>query len=212
LIDNLSLSNQRVSCDTDAQLDVDTSVDTILATIVGAVQSSDAALSELPASGPGCQFAALLPVDKMIPASKKIAFKYERLEATAGGLVAAGTYELADRQPAVSISGPGTVQVGPGDPGGIKAFYSAVTHDLRPPLSFSWSSANATISGGKTATVHWNFFLDAGQHVYRTLHVTVTDADGLIASASKQVIIWGLTNPSLPPVCETKPFLPQCNP
>jgi hypothetical protein len=44
------------------------------------------------------------------------------------------------------------------------------------------------------------------------LHVTVTDADGLSASASKQIIIWGLTNPSLPPVCETKPFLPQCNP
>jgi hypothetical protein len=214
LIDTLSLSNEKVSCQSEPEVDVDTSIDTILATLVGAVQSSDGALSQLPPSGPGCQFAAMLPTDKMLAGGGgigyKVVFKYKRLEATAAGLVAAGTHELAERQPDVSISGASILQVGPSET--IQGFYSAVTHDLRPPLSYSWSSANATISGGKNATVHWNFSLSEGQHLYRTLHVTVTDADQMSASASKQVMIWGLLNPSLPPACETKPSLPQCNP
>ena len=217
ITDTLHLQNGLVLCDTNVDVDVAITLDTVLNAIFNIVGSPTSFLPPVVSQGPACRFAALLPPQVLIPGVPlKIVFTYTRLDVNAGGITAAGSLsQPVKRSPAVSITGPNLLKVELGDP--VEGVYRAITTDLRPPLKVvQWSSPDATVVFGSTpATIQWNIPVPAvNQQVTRLLSVSVTDADNVPASTSKLVTIKKVANSDQPDVCSKpgKQDLPQCKP
>src|SRR5262249_10508633 len=125
------------------------------------------------------------------------------------GLTAGGLHSTVTRNPSAAISGPHEIRTDINAPG--SAQYRALTTDMRPPLTVTWSSPNAANRTGIVTTMTWNL-PDGGinQIFNRTLSMTVTDADGLQRGAGKQVRIKYVMDPTAPPICDLHPTHYEC--
>ena len=179
-------------------------LDTILNAIFSIVDSPKSLLPPVVNQGPACRIAALLPPQVLLPGLYlKEVFTYTRLNVNPDGITVAGSLKSALRTPAVSITGPNSLKVEPGDL--AEGLFHAITTDLRLPLTLTWSSPKATTGyqdapkwitlntmASMSADIVWNLGnLTNHQQVTPLLSVSVTDVDGFTASTSKLVTIEG---------------------
>jgi hypothetical protein len=225
--DTLSADGERVHCDTETDLDVDTSWISFLAgffglvlpvvgiifitelIIISTIDDPEAQISV------GGSAAALLPREIIIPAGRKLLFSYTRIQVSEGGIFAGGIVNPILRTPEVSIRGDRRLAASDGTPSLI-ARYTVNTEDLRPPLRFDWSGeAFIFASHEKTARFQFNLTgTEVGDVLKRRVAVRVTDADNLTADAELVVSIFitpeNTGDDDFPPPCRIKPWLPIC--
>jgi hypothetical protein len=232
VVDLLSMGGMKITCSNSNNVDVDTSlIEGLIAAsvfvapfmipaLVDALNTANS-YNHLPPgilpSSAQCAAKNAIP-DKIFTTGatgaffkgKKFDLKYSRLVVNNNqGIIAAGSWALVPRVPSIVINGPSTIKGDLEDNSPIAAGYKVTPTDLVGPLSFTWTAAGAVSTGSKTAatfSVNW-----PGANGQRTVTAHVTDVDGLIATGSKKTTI-ALTPGGLPPVCKTKPYLPQCNP
>ena len=168
-------------------------------------------------TGAGAAALASLPFAVMQPGGVDLYFLYDRLQVTEEGIFAGGINDVLKRSPTVAISGQHDLSVSPG--GTASAFFtSAAQHDLRPPLTHMWSGDGELAAQGGSGA-QFTFLageLAAGKVVPRVIKLSVTDADGLTATASFEVLLH-VVGPAAPPgsggpseICRQKPWL--CRP
>jgi hypothetical protein len=222
--DTLSLSGGQVRCDSQRDLDVDTSWLNFLTGlflillpplgIVFLVERIIVASGDAPETdaGAGCGATALIPREILIPGSQKVVASYSRLEVASGGIFAGGSFVVIPRSPEATITGPAQISVVEGT-ASLTRTYSLRTEDLRPPLQIAWSGEGFPLhASAETTGFRFNLAgAQVGQVVTRRVAVRVTDADGLVGSAELIVRIHVTPeDDDFPPVCRVKPWLPQC--
>jgi hypothetical protein len=196
LTDRLWLEGAKLRCSTAAAVDMENESYT-LASVLDQIldfDDPDSPLHDLSVKGPGCQIAGAAPDQVMLPGSfqflggrvaRKEVFDYTRL-VVEHTIALGGTHRTTARYPQASIEGPSSVQAEIGEP--PSATYRVVTADLRAPLTIAWSAPGATIvRNGTQATITWPTPPSMG--VQRAITVTVSDADGLTKSATKNVLV-----------------------
>ncbi len=222
--DTLSLSGGQVQCNSERDLDVDTSwlnfltglflivlpplgvVFLIQRIIIASIDTPDAN------AGAGCGAAALIPREILIPEGQKLVASYSRMEVSSGGIFAGGSFVVIPRSPEVTITGPSQISVVEGT-ASLTRSYSLRTEDLRPPLQIAWSGNGFALSpNAETTGFRFNLAgAQVGQVLTPRVAVRVTDADGLVGSAELIVRIHVTPeDEDFPPVCRVKPWLPQC--
>jgi hypothetical protein len=222
--DTLSLSSGQVQCNSEPDLDVDTSwlnfltglflvllpplgiVFLVERIIIASVDTPDAN------AGAGCGAAALIPREILIPEGQKVVTSYSRLEVSSGGIFAGGSFVVIPRSPEVTIMGPSQISMVEGTVS-LTRSYSLRTEDLRPPLQIAWSGNGFALSpNAQTTGFRFNLAgAQVGQVLTRRVAVRVTDADSLVGSAELIVRIHVTPeDDDFPPVCRVKPWLPQC--
>lgn len=223
--DTLSVSGGQIHCDSERKLDIDTSWLNFLAglflivlpplgivflverIIVGSKDAPD------PKAGPGCDAAAMVPREILIPGGLKVVPSYSRVEVSSGGIFAGGSFEVIDRAPLVTIAGPTQVAAVEGATS-LNRNYSLRTDDLRPPLRIRWSGEGFAVNpSAETTGMRFNLTgTQVDQVLTRRVSVQVTDADNLTASSELivHIHITPADEDDFPPVCRVKPWLPQC--
>ena len=179
--------------------------------------------SDLQAGGSGNPEAAgigrlaldLVPREVPLPARKKLTISYRRRHVNKGGLFFAGiVLNPVDRHPKAFISGPKTLSVAE-DARSTSASYELFASDTFGNLTISWSSARDVLIESPSAPSTKVTFL-RGNHTpdspsfVQTITATVSDQDGFTQSVAFDVEIVVLDTESIPPICRTKPWLPQC--
>jgi hypothetical protein len=225
--DTLSADGVLIHCDSDIDLDVDTSWISFLTGVFSLVflPLGLVFLTELiiiaslddpdPQAGVGSAAASLLPREILIVGGLKIIFSYTRIQVATTGIFAGGTLNVIPRAPEVTIHGPTLIAVPEGTPT-VSKHYSLTTEDLRPPLRFAWGGDGFANARNSKAT-HINFSVigaKAGDVVTRRVTVRVTDADDLIGLAELSVRIHvtpkEVDDDDFPNICLHKPWLPVC--
>lgn len=145
ITDTLSVSGGQVRCDSQRDLDVDTSWLNFLTGlfllalpplgIVFLVQRIIIAFSDAPDvdAGAGCAVPAMIPKEILIPAGLKVVASYTGLEVFPGAIVAGGFFDVIARSPEVRITGPSQISVVEGT-ALLTRSYTLHTEDLRPPF------------------------------------------------------------------------------
>jgi len=226
ITDTLSVSGGQVHCDSQRELDADTSwlnfltglflillppLGTIFLVeriIIGSVDTPKAN------AGAGCGAVALIPREILIPFGQKVVTSYSRLEVSSGGIFAGGSFVVIPRSPEVVITGPSQISVIE-ETALLTRTYSLRPDDLRPPLQIAWSGDGFALSpSAETTGFRFNLTgAQVGQVLTRRIAVRVTDADGLVGSGELIVHIHITIAPEdgdFPPICRVKPWLPQC--
>jgi hypothetical protein len=166
-------------------------------------------------AGAGALVAAQIPKEVFIDGGDKLVPLYDRVTVTSAGLVAAGVVDVVARDPIVSIVGPRRITVSEGAKSVTKSYHANAV-DLRNPIAYSWSGGGRPTNPRRRATAI-RFDLDGlalGESVSREVRLTATDTDDLTAQATVFARIF-MTNPdddTRPPICKTRPWLPQCQP
>jgi hypothetical protein len=214
LTDTLTVSSRRqIVCETKEGLDVDTGVLNLLtaaglltflpAGIAFLVQRIKAGGAEPPAikGSVGAVAAQFFGPQILLPAGKKVSFIYDVIQADASGLKTAGAQEIVARSPAVRITGPTNLKIR------TQTFtsgtYTIVPTDLRRDFQFKWTVSSgiaATPRAEKTTIRFSRGSTQPGESFTRTVRVTVTDVDGLTASASLTVRVQVVDPEEDPPV------------
>jgi hypothetical protein len=167
-------------------------------------------------TGAGAAALASLPFAVPLPGGVDLYFLYDRLEVSEEGIFAGGINDVLKRSPTVAISGQHDLSVSHG--GTISAFFTSVAeHDMRPPLTHAWSGDGelGAQGGGRARFTFSAGDVAAGAAVPRVIKLSVTDADGLTATASFEVLLH-VVGPPAPPgsgtseICRQKPWL--CRP
>jgi hypothetical protein len=143
--DTLSVAGGEVRCDSQRDLDVDTSwlnfltglfllvlpplgiVFLVQRIIVGSRDAPDVD------AGAGGGVPAMIPQEILIPAGLKVVASYTRLDVFPGAIVAGGSFAVVNRIPAVTITGPIQISVTEGT-ASVTRSYTLHTDDLRPPF------------------------------------------------------------------------------
>ena len=177
--------------------------------IIGAVDAPAGA------SGAGCAAAGMIPKEIMIPLGLKVVARYSRLAVNAGGLFVGGRFDVIAREPIVTLNGPTNLTVEEGASADITRVYTASTTDMRPGLQYAWACDGEVLTPNASSTsVRFSTAGAAvGDVLTRRVSVAVTDADGLHATAETVArihVVPADDGEGLPPVCRTKPWLPQC--
>src|SRR5262245_1816993 len=151
-------STGRIVCSTSTGFDMDDSIEEALADLFA---DPEAMVANLLDPGPGCRIAQALPTEVMLPNPSGISgiafkevFTYQRLVVNSSGLTAGGVHSTVMRSPSAAVSGPSEIRTEVDMP--AIAQYRAVTTDMRPPLTVSWSSPNAAPRTGTGTTMVWN--------------------------------------------------------
>jgi hypothetical protein len=221
--DTLSLSGGQVRCDSQRNLDVDTSWLNFLAGLflvllppLGTIFLVERIIigSDTPETntGVGPGIAALIPREILISSSQKVVVSYSRLEVSNGGIFAGGSFAVTPRIPEVTITGSSKISVAEGT-ASLTRNYSLRTDDLRPPLQITWSGEGFALSPSvETTGFHFDLAgAEVGEVLTRRVAVQVTDADTLVSSAELLVSIYVTPDDGdFPPDCKAKPWLPQC--
>ncbi|WP_067840351.1 hypothetical protein [Nocardia lijiangensis] len=167
--------------------------------------------------GPGCVIAENFFIDEaLLPLGLKAIALYNRVRVSSIGMIAAGTFDLAGREPEVWIAGPRNLVVaGPATGATYTIPYGVVGQELRGDdgLSIVWTANGGTIvnQGMKQTTVVWTGITGVvGDVVERTLDVEVSDIDGLSASTTLVVEIKIVDPNEEDTICLKKPWLPKC--
>jgi hypothetical protein len=150
--------------------------------------------------------------EMLIQGGQKVVATYERVDVTSGGIFAGGMAFPSPRTPSVRIVGATQMVADPNTTG--TRTYSIDPVDLRP-LGVSWT-AEGTIAnpGGESTAIQFNIpEAEPGTVLPKHAAVRVTDSDNLIAEAAVDVNIH-IKLPEepadVPPICQIKPWLPQC--
>src|SRR5262249_11669071 len=130
-------------------------------------------------------------------------------------IFAGGTFDIVERTPQVFMDGPASLSVEEGS-ASITRVYSVRTEDLRPGLQITWGGDGSVLSQGAFSTgisfAPGN--AKAGTVLAKRVTVRVTDADGLSAEADRVISVHVVPaagdGDGFPPVCRSKPWLPQC--
>ena len=142
ITDTLSLSAGGVRCDSVTTLDADTSWLNFLTGLflivfppLGAVFLVERIIvgsADAPqlGAGPGCNAAALIFREVMIPRGLKVVFSYQRLNVGSGGIFAGGSFAIVPRSPEVFLNGPIQISVPEGTSSVVRT-YGVRTEDLR---------------------------------------------------------------------------------
>jgi hypothetical protein len=235
-----STTDPVVDSDSLAQLPIPPGPEATSLIILGEVLIGDAgsggAISFLK-RGPICQALDTIGVASdqlLIPGGNKIDVQYARLVNSGNDLIAGGSWAQVSRAPSIgqmSVN-PHPIKVAP-EKTKFGASFSATLRDLRPPLTITWTnrlfwsgawsswkavsgSTQTTALGTATASmsklVSWprpKANVTPGTVQAR---VQITDADNLSASKTGEANVQKVGSTGLPPVCDNKPSLPQCNP
>ncbi len=224
--DIFDVSSAEISVDTNNDLDIDTSwlnaltgiflivfpplglaflTENIIVRVFEGEQDYDE-------GGVGKKIASTLPKEIMIEGGKKIIFLYSRLNISVGGIFGGGAALPVDRSPSLAINGTFNL-TSDSNSTYITKKYKAITEDLRGNIQYRWR-VNGVSTGDNSKSPNIRFNLGQtvpGQVITKTISLTVTDSDGLSASVEKEVKIYiSLDDFGLPPICRTKPYLPQC--
>jgi hypothetical protein len=155
----------------------------------------------------------MIPQEILIPAGKKVVASYTRLDVFPGAIVAGGFFDVVDRTPEVTITGPTLISVTEGE-ASVTRNYTLHTDDLRPPFfqenappavvanvaaritgpgrpgvfqrpRIVWSGDGAALRpSAETTGFRFNLAgAQVGQVLTRRVAVLVVDVDGLSASA-----------------------------
>jgi hypothetical protein len=145
----------------------------------------------------------------MIPGPNKLDLIYTRVSVGGGGIVGAGIALPTPRQPRCSIAGPDRLSVDFRNPIAVGQF-SIRAFEMRGDLKVQWSGEDVT-SSTTTASSLITFTprLHRKGVVKRELRALVTDADGLVATASRVVEIHLVDqeDDDIPPQCRAKPWM-----
>jgi hypothetical protein len=165
--------------------------------------------------GAGCGAVAMIPREILIPLGLKVVASYRRINVSSGGIFTGGSFAVVGRVPEVSIIGPTQLSVPEGEMSSVVRIFGIQTQDLRPALQTVWNGDGFPLNqGAETTNIRFNLgSTEAGQVLTRRVSVRVTDADGLAAQADELVSIFivpGDDDNNFPPICKTKPWLPQC--
>ena len=226
ITDTLSVSGGVIQCQSDRDLDVDTSWLNFLTGfflivlpplgIVFLIQRIMIASADAPSgqAGVGCSTAQLIPGQIMIEGGLEVNAFYNRINVSNGGIFAGGIAAPSARTPSVRIHGPTQFSVETFAPN-VARNYSISTDDMRGQLQIVWTADGNVLTQGATFT-NIRFVTtgtQVGQVLTRRVAVRVIDADNLVAEHEIVVRIHIiLFAPEIPPVCLKKPWLPQCNP
>jgi hypothetical protein len=217
--DSLSTYSGRVACYTATDVHVDTGIFYALTGVFSAlapqlglvfgIQASMVAGADVPSpktSGVGCAAVKLFPSQILLAGGLIAEFEYTRADAAHGGVLGAGTFSYRPRRPSAKISGGSVLTAAAGQK--PTRVFAASTWELRGKLKYQWTSSGIidTPSGSTTRIT----FSTTARHGWVT--VQISDADGLTASRTMNLTIaLPPEPPSSPPVCQSKPDLPQCN-
>jgi hypothetical protein len=153
------------------------------------------------------------PDEVMFEGEQKLSFYHTTFLIDATGVIGQGISAIEPRSPMVSIAGPRNVIAASRS---VTLRFSAVTDDLRATedqrLQYRWTSDGA-VANDRARSTDITFQIPGnigvGGESAQRVSVRVTDADGMTASRSATIrlryepIDW-------PPICDTKPYLPQC--
>jgi hypothetical protein len=136
------------------------------------------------------------------------------LTVTSGGIFVGGLALPLERSPVVTINGP-TQIAATKDDNPVSRSYSLSTEDLRGRLRVNWTTdANGEVLNPTGSSTSIHFRIDGarpGQVISRSVAVSVTDEDTLSAQANSTVRIHIVNeDPTVPPLCRARPWLPQC--
>lgn len=150
------------------------------------------------------------------PERKKLVIAYGKPAIDNRGLFVGALATRQDRVPSVRILGPSSLSM---FSNGTSTFghYTVEADDTFGSLGVTWSGSGPNIeivnpSAGRTRVNFGRGNAGQGDSFQRTLTVRVTDAEGTRVTASRMVTIFVNESGGLPPVCQVKPWLPQCNP
>ncbi len=141
----------------------------------------------------------LMPPNLPIPAGLKIPIQYALrdthnvkagvgVEVDSNGMYVGGfLLQPVPREPSVVLAGATTVSVHIGG-GDVSDTIQAVTTDLRGNLSFAWT-VNGRRDPTQGSSITMDFNPSVGPFGVQHIAVSVTDADGLTASATTQVTV-----------------------
>jgi hypothetical protein len=172
-------------------------------------------------AGAGAVGAAFMPADDMLiprldPAdeAQKIAFTYERVEVTYGGLFGGGQYAVVGREPSVRITGNRSHAVQPEDDF-MTAWFGIVSDDLRGSIQVVWT-ADGVVSNPTSSQTLIRFDCRGstnGSVLTRHVSVVAVDEDDVTARADAviQIFVRDLHDESLDIICRAKPWLAQCS-
>ena len=145
----------------------------------------------------------------MIPGPNKLDLIYTRVSVGGGGIVGAGIALPKARQPRCGIAGPDKLSVDFREPV-VAAQFFVRAFEMRGALSVQWSGEGVTSSTTTASSVI--SFATPRVHrkgvIKRELRAQVTDADGLVATASRLVEIHmvDLQDDDIPGHCRAKPW------
>ena len=200
LTDTLKVSNLQIKSDFKSSLDTHTGLLNFLtgaglilffpAGIALLVQRIKVGQADPPAlkAGIGAAAAQFFVPQILVPGRKKVSLIYDDIQVDKTGLKTAGAQQIDDRSPAVRITGPTNLKIRGQKL--VSGKFDAVTTDLRPDLQFRWRVSTGFTSTARRAVIPFlRGSTQPGGSFTRTVRVTVTDADGLTASASQSVRI-----------------------
>jgi len=168
----------------------------------------------------GAILAEMLNRDFMLTEGKKFTFIHQRVDVTNKNVTAGGLFAYTDRTPTVRIVGPTSIKVDPSQPQILRTYRITATEmreDPEHPWIILWEADGNIHNQGELATPITFDTEGVNSGILRKrVAVTVTDSDGLTANAEINVSIVSLEqllkDLGIPPICLTKPYLPQCKP
>lgn len=182
-----------------------------------------------PTNATFCDAAASVPqkvllkgVPPYVPAKNKLVFDYTRAS-TDTGMVAAGTWSLAQRTPSLQVAGTRYIDVyvprGYTGPATLSAVVTAKSDDLLTPTFTFTPDPGATMTAATTQAtfqskkVSWTVpSVTIGQEIRRNVSASAVDIEGMSASGSTFFGFRIKEEPSTDPkpVCKAKPWM--CDP
>ena len=180
-------------------------------------------------AGAGSYVNGYIPREIMVDEGKKVLLSYLDKQfggvvVSEGGVFCSGWAATVDREPSIESLPSRQLIVVEGQES-VEAVHVLITHDLRPNLLIEWSVDDSvvqiTTSNGlrkPSATIRYNCTgITVSTPRHRKLSVKVTDADNLQAVEECAVHIHARhaqdpEEPDLPPICQIRPWLPQCHP
>ncbi len=144
------------------------------------------------------------------PPPQKFHFCYASGAADNRGLFASAFPVILERTPTVEIAGPTELVI---DKSGSGTFgnYTAVANDFFGDLTFQWAGGGvySAPQAADTAIAFPRGNTKPGDTFHVTIHVTVTDKEGAVVTASA-VIAVTVSTVHVPVLCKNKPWLKQC--
>jgi hypothetical protein len=153
---------------------------------------------DAPNLGVACQLVGpAFPQQVFIAGGSKLILDYQTVSVSPAGIVAGGNIDITQRRPVASVVGTDTVLIPSPNPGSMTYPYGVSTGDMRGPLTASWSGAHDTIQAPFSMSTNVTFGTGSRSLALTpSLSVTVTDADGLMASSSL-AISYDITDPTV---------------
>jgi len=166
-------------------------------------------------SGVGCAMLQLLPPRIPIAGGQDVLFFYDRATVTAGGLFVGAVIDQMARTPSASIVGPSQLAANISD-GSVGGTFQAFGDDVRGNLTYVWGGDGEVLSPGLQATmiVFAIGGANVGTFMTKNITVSITDEDGLTASAAVtvEIHVTDMSDTTILPICRVKPWLPICGP